>query len=304
MPVIQYNEGVNLAKSTANGMFTVEASNAIGQSRVKLPAHGFFLLPEDVSCIDQWEGERPIKHDWAKGSVAYLPARSELTCTTEQIYDETLLSLDDRLLIETANSYIERSDVDARFVEVTTSEVRDIVHVLHRMVASGEYQNWPLMTDSLQMALCAAVVRRFAPRDAARADASGTGMSASRQRRAVDFVEANIGNRFNLRDMAGAANLSTYHFSRAFKKATGKTPTRYVRDRRMREAQMLLKSSRMSLAEIALHCGWASQAHFTTTFKQWLGVTPGQFRQTVTSAVTTAQVQFTEPIATIAKLIT
>ncbi|QNJ57406.1 AraC family transcriptional regulator [Pseudomonas phage Dolphis] len=284
-------------------MFAVQASNIVELVRAKLPAHGFFLVQDGVSSWDRWEGEKPTRCKWRPGAVAYLPARSEVSCTPDQPYREILLSMDDALLIETAREYIERSHVDTRYSDITSPEISDMVQLLQRMVVSGEYRNWPLLTDSLQLALSAAVVRRFAPKEAGKVDAIMVSMSAPKQRNAIDFVEANIGRRIHLKDMASAANMSPYHFSRSFKKVTGKTPTRYVIDRRMRESQLLLKSSRMSLAEIALHCGWGSQSHFTTTFKQILGVTPGKFRSTVASVLASDPSPFTEPIVTTAKLV-
>ena len=65
---------------------------------------------------------------------------------------------------------------------------------------------------------------------------------------------------------------------RAFKQATGKSPHSYLIDRRVAKARALLRDSSASLAEIALMCGFNSQAHMATLFRQRLGASPGQLR--------------------------
>jgi AraC family transcriptional regulator len=78
--------------------------------------------------------------------------------------------------------------------------------------------------------------------------------------------------------MAQLLELSEGYFIRAFKQATGKSPHSYLIDRRLARARALMRDSKASLAEIALACGFNSQAHMTSAFKQRLGVSPAQLR--------------------------
>jgi len=64
---------------------------------------------------------------------------------------------------------------------------------------------------------------------------------------------------------------------RSFRKATGLPPHAYLRQLRVERARELL-FRRMPLAEVALAAGFADQAHFTRTFKQITGTTPGRYR--------------------------
>ena len=57
-----------------------------------------------------------------------------------------------------------------------------------------------------------------------------------------------------------------------------KSPHSYMIDRRVAKARALLRDSSASLAEIALMCGFNSQAHMATLFRQRLGASPGQLR--------------------------
>jgi AraC family transcriptional regulator len=79
--------------------------------------------------------------------------------------------------------------------------------------------------------------------------------------------------------MAAVARLSTYHFARQFKAATGLPPHRYVIMRRVERAKQLLqRDGDLSLAEVAARAGFADQSQLSRHFRRLVGVTPGRFR--------------------------
>lgn len=97
-------------------------------------------------------------------------------------------------------------------------------------------------------------------------------------RRVQAHVEEILPGQVTLEGMAAAARLSPFHFSRAFRRETGTSPLAYVRARRCERAKRLMLEGRLSLAEVALACGFAHQAHFTTIFGRIVGTTPGRWR--------------------------
>jgi AraC family transcriptional regulator len=97
----------------------------------------------------------------------------------------------------------------------------------------------------------------------------------------LDFIEANLQESIGLDDLAHAAGLSANHFLRVFKLATGETPYHFLRARRLERARQLLADNAMPLAELALECGFANQAHFTAAFSRELGISPGRYRRAV-----------------------
>ena len=105
------------------------------------------------------------------------------------------------------------------------------------------------------------------------------GLPPSRVRRVTDFIVANLSQGLDLDSLAAQAELSPYHFARAFKQSTGETPHGYVLRHRIERARDLLRGSGKSIAEVALEVGFPSQSHFTTQFRKMTGSTPGQYRR-------------------------
>lgn len=99
-----------------------------------------------------------------------------------------------------------------------------------------------------------------------------------RLRRAVDFVEANLGADIALADIAAVAGSSPFHFTRAFHIATGFPPYRYLVRRRIERARVLLREP-LSVVEVATRCGFRSPRQFAAMFKRTLGVSPARYRR-------------------------
>ena len=98
-------------------------------------------------------------------------------------------------------------------------------------------------------------------------------------RRATKFIEANLGQRLDLPQIAAVGGLSPFHFGRLFKHATGRSPHQYLLDRRILAAKEMLRSKRPSVAEIASELGFYDQSHFSQVFKRKTGMTPRQFSE-------------------------
>ena len=94
-----------------------------------------------------------------------------------------------------------------------------------------------------------------------------------------EHLEAHLGDDVSLADLAALVGLSPYHFSRAFKAATGLPPHRYLIERRVARARERLEHGGDPIVDVALECGFSSQAHMTSTFTRQLGVSPGRYRK-------------------------
>jgi AraC family transcriptional regulator len=103
-------------------------------------------------------------------------------------------------------------------------------------------------------------------------------ITGNRMRLLDEFIHARLDGPISVPAMAQLLELSEGYFMRAFKQATGKSPHSYLIDRRLAKARASMRDTTASLSHIALACGFNSQAHMTTAFKQRLGVSPAQLR--------------------------
>ena len=83
----------------------------------------------------------------------------------------------------------------------------------------------------------------------------------------------------SLNALAERANLSPYYFLRLFKKETGFTPHEYLILARINTAKFYLKTTTLSIKDIAYSLGFSSESSFCTSFKKIEQCTPNEYRQ-------------------------
>lgn len=105
------------------------------------------------------------------------------------------------------------------------------------------------------------------------------GLSAKQARRAKDYLMANIGGEASMTAAARECGLSRSYFTKAFKETVGRTPHRWLLEQRLHAAKEMLHSTRSSIADIALSCGFADQSHLTRLFSREVGMPPGTWRR-------------------------
>jgi AraC family transcriptional regulator len=105
------------------------------------------------------------------------------------------------------------------------------------------------------------------------------GLAPWQLRRAKETLISRLDEPISLAELAHACKLSPGHFARAFRQTTGQPPHRWLMEQRTEKAKQLLVDSTLSLAQIALTCGFADQSHFTRVFAQLVQSSPGQWRR-------------------------
>jgi AraC family transcriptional regulator len=100
------------------------------------------------------------------------------------------------------------------------------------------------------------------------------GLSSYTLRQVLDYIRAHLSQDLSIVDLAHVAGMSPYYFLRMFKKSMHVTPRQYIIQIRIDRAKELLRSRELSIADIALECGFTSQSHFTNVFRQITKTTP------------------------------
>jgi AraC family transcriptional regulator len=134
----------------------------------------------------------------------------------------------------------------------------------------------PLYFEGLATALVVAVVSQT---DVRLPEAGNLHVQHEGIQKALAYIEANCRSKLTRSQMAAAAHLSDFHFSRLFRRLVGLSPEAYLLDCRLRCAQKLLvlHGPEGSIAEVAAEAGFADQSHFGRQFRRAFGLTPSQY---------------------------
>jgi len=96
---------------------------------------------------------------------------------------------------------------------------------------------------------------------------------------AMHFMHREFGKGPTLNYIAKTADLSPFHFHRRFTELWGITPKHFLLECQITAAKTHMALGDKNLVEIAQSCGFAHQSHFTSRFKQAVGLTPTGWRK-------------------------
>jgi len=96
--------------------------------------------------------------------------------------------------------------------------------------------------------------------------------------RVLEYIEAHLSERLDLRVLAKEAGISPFHFAVLFTKAVGATPHRHVRHLRMQVSKAMLRDTDKTVLDVALSCGFGSASHFAAAFRRQFSLSPTEYR--------------------------
>lgn len=105
------------------------------------------------------------------------------------------------------------------------------------------------------------------------------GLSPTILRRAIERLRSDSDADVSLAALASDADLSRFHFCRAFKESTGLSPHAWLRQRRLEQAMNMLRDTDDSIVSIAAALGYSSQTAFAAAFRKLTGETPSGWRR-------------------------
>ena len=228
-------------------------------------------------------GDQSFEQSLEPGAITIVPAgmsmdwRQEDDEPTEALH----LYIDPQFLRTTAESL----DVDYRQISIAPQfGIRDehIHHIgmslLHELKDANVVGR--LHADPLAKVLAMQLVRRYSYFKDLRT--SRGGMAPRKLRKAIEFINNNLAEEqaIGLAEVADEVQMSYSHFARAFKQSMGVSPNVYMTEQRIERAKKLLAETDLRIADIALRAGFASQSHFTSTFRKLVWTTPKAFRDT------------------------
>ncbi|RDY23308.1 helix-turn-helix domain-containing protein [Romboutsia maritimum] len=97
--------------------------------------------------------------------------------------------------------------------------------------------------------------------------------------KAKEIIEANFQNIPSVKELASYLNISIYKLQEEFKNITGDTVYEYIKKVRIEKSKYLLKSTEMSILEIANEIGYENPSKFSSLFKRYNNITPLKYRK-------------------------
>ena len=94
----------------------------------------------------------------------------------------------------------------------------------------------------------------------------------------ADYIEENLSEVINLKDIANVSEISKYHFHKIFKSVTGETIAEFIKRVRLEKSADMLIRTTVSLTAIAVDTGFSSSSVFSREFKRKYSISPREFR--------------------------
>lgn len=223
----------------------------------------------------QFEG-KPCNLVSRCGSVTIAPMQIHRKYRFHEEVELIQLSLEPGLVSNAAPELVNPDRVEL----VPQSYINDPLVYQLGLALKAELQNSgaesKLYAESAAAFLAVHLLRHYATRKP-KQETYQCGLSQQQLQLAIDYIQAYLTEEIHLDEIAHHLDLSRYYFCRLFKQSMGISPYQYVIQCRVERAKQLLKQGNLTLAEIALNCGFAHQSHFHRHFKRLTGMTPRQF---------------------------
>ena len=96
-------------------------------------------------------------------------------------------------------------------------------------------------------------------------------------KKSTELILKNLGEEFNVDDLCLEMGMSRSSLYNKVKALTGLSPSEFVRQVRMKEAGIMLRSKKYTVAEVSDRMGYSDPKYFTDVFKKHYGTTPSAY---------------------------
>ncbi len=163
-----------------------------------------------------------------------------------------------------------------RFIEpvVYRSDQVELLRELHRMIMEEQED---FEKEEIFYFLMKQLIEQYAKRE----DQTEPETIDHEIQSVCEHVENHYMEKITLDELARLSNRNKYSLLRTFTKIKGITPYRYLETVRVNQAKKLLEQG-MEPIKAAMQTGFTDQSHFTNFFKDYIGLTPGQYQEIFT----------------------
>lgn len=278
VPALPWEPVLSSAATPWSGVFLERhvAGSGVDTGRVAFRNHVVFIHEGPPSELEMQIGSEVVRHRMLAEHVGVIPAGVPFSSRTRSATAFVLISIEPRFLDGVALDLSGKGWVELTpEIGVTDPLVCGIAQALQAEAGLGA-QASRLYGESLGAALAVHLAKNYAGGTKTLVEPRG-GLTRLQLRTAMDYLHAHLGENIHLEDIARAAGMSPFHFSRRFRRSTGVPPHRYLVRLRVQRARELLLWANARLSDVAAQVGFYDQSHLATHFKLAFGITPSRF---------------------------
>lgn len=243
-----------------------------------LNQHTFTICSElgSPSLIECCLDNQLKRYYFQGGDIIFCPADVGKSLAWEQRNSCILLALEPRLVEQVAYE-----SMNAEHIEFTPQFklidplIQHLAYALKSELESGCLSG-RLYGESAAVMLAVHLLKINSPSRQPIQEYKG-GLPMHKLVQVIEYIDEYLDQNIGLSELAQVVNMSQYHFARLFKQAVGITPHQYLIRQRVERAKRLLRQRDLSIADVALRCGFANQGHLGYHFKRLLNATPKAF---------------------------
>lgn len=230
------------------------------------------------------------QYDFQKGDV-FVFGSNEVHCITDISADEPLdllnIQFEPRFIWSSGNNmfdvkflkiFLERNETFENRLDRTSPSTETIRNIIFNIENEFEKKQpeYELMVKVELLKLLVTAIRGYDYVNPS--PFSVRAQSLLSLEKAMNFIDENLSEDITLEALAKNANMSRTYFCTIFKKMNGISPWNYITIKRIEKAVDMLKSTNLTMIELALRCGFNNTANFNRAFKKVTGKVPGDYR--------------------------
>jgi AraC family transcriptional regulator len=195
-----------------------------------------------------------------------------------QTYNEVSLILDPRFVADVVEDGLPADRIE--FVScdsVTDAAIADFAATFRAELAA-DAPNGALYAETLTIGLALHLLANYAVANPKMPSPRGK-LTSFQLRSVVDFICPQLDKDLSLIALANCARISPFHFARLFRATVGLSPHQFVLRLRLQRAARLITAGQLTLAQIAVECGFHDQPHFTRAFHRVFRMTPAMYQR-------------------------
>ena len=195
------------------------------------------------------------------------------------LFHPTFLSGHFRSIFETKylNPILQNKKIDLIELRGSNSNQKEILKKLYQASLLREEKDTEFQTRNIFSEIWLLLIEEIR-----QMKISSTPVSTTNQERLLTmmlYIQEHYSDKITLEEIASSAVISTREALRCFQNSIHQTPFEYLISYRIDMAKKLLRSSELSVTEIAIRTGFSNSAYFSKIFKRTCHMTPLAYRK-------------------------